>query len=403
MLSGMHVRRTVRLRLTALYGGLFCACGAALLAITYVLVRHFSGHVQQFTHDGPVQSAHSASGSGARLPPLPSLAQLQARAQAALVNQHNADLHQLLMWSLVALAVMAAVSIALGWLVAGRVLRPLRTMTITTRRISQDNLHQRLALAGPRDELRELADTINGLLARLETAFETQRRFVANAAHELRTPLARMRTALDVAVAKPDAAPPVMVLDRKVREGLDRADQLVEGFLALGRSEHGELPDRGEVSLDQVIAVALAEHEPERAARGIAVEQQISAASVTGSLTLLSRMVENVIDNGIRHNVPDGWLRLELRDHPDRARLTVESGGPPLDPDQVAALTQPFRRLSTERTGSDRGAGLGLSIVAAITAAHAGSLELHARDAGGLRVTINLPHSPSANGSGVAE
>lgn len=186
------MRPTVRLRLTALYGGLFCACGAGLLAITYVLVDHFSGHVQQLSHHTPVKTTTGGSGGG--LPPLPSLARFQARAQAALVNQHAKDLHQLLVWSLVALAVMAAVSIALGWMVAGRVLTPLRTMTATTRRITHDNLHQRLALDGPHDELRELADTIDGLLARLEVAFDAQQRFVANAAHELRTPLARIRT-----------------------------------------------------------------------------------------------------------------------------------------------------------------------------------------------------------------
>jgi hypothetical protein len=202
-------------------------------------------------------------------------------------------------WSLVALAVMTAVSIAVGWLVAGRVLAPLRTMTATTRRIPQDNLHQRLTLPGPRDELRELGDTIDGLLARLEAAFASQRRFVANAAHELRIPLARIRTALEAAVGKPGSvSPQVVALDRKVREGLDRANQLVDGFLELGRAEHGELPDRAAVALDQVIAAVIAEREP------------------------------------------------------DRARLTVESGGPTLDPCQVRELAQPFRRLGAERTGS---------------------------------------------------
>jgi hypothetical protein len=394
----VRLRRTVRLRLTVLYGGLFCSCGAGLLAITYLLVRHFSAHVQQLAHHGPVSSRRSGGGPSARLPPLPSLARLQARAQAALVNQHNSDLHQLLVWSLVALAVMTAASIAVGWLVAGRVLAPLRTMTATTRRISQDNLHQRLELPGPRDELRELGDTIDGLLTRLEAAFVSQRRFVANAAHELRTPLARIRTALDVAVGKPGSvSPQVVALDRKVRQGLDRADQLVDGFLELGQAEHGELPDRAAVALDQMIAAVLAEREPELAAKRITIDQRLNATTVSGSPTLLSRMVDNVIDNGVRHNITDGWLRIELRDQPDRARLTVESGGPTLDPCQVRELAQPFRRLGAERTGSDRGAGLGLSIVAAIVAAHTGTLKLDAREQGGLRVAIDIPHHGSIN------
>lgn len=395
----MGVRPTVRLRLTALYGGLFCACGAGLLAITYLLVDHFTGHVQQLARYAPAKTAQ-AGGSGGRLPPLPSLAALQARAQAALVSQHASDLHQLLVWSLVALAVMAAVSIALCWLVAGRVLAPLRTMTAATRRITRDDLHQRLALDGPRDELRELSDTIDGLLDRLEVAFDAQRLFVANAAHELRTPLARIRTALDVTVAKPDPPAQVMVLDRKVREGLDRADQLVEGFLVLGRAEHGDLPEREPVALDQVVVAALAEREAERAARQITIELRMDPATVSGSPTLLARMVENLIDNALRHNVPSGWLRIGLDARPDRVRLTLDNGGPPLDPVQVEQLTRPFRRLGSERTGSDRGAGLGLSIVTAIVAAHSGTLTLQARPDGGLHVTVDLPHDHSANDPG---
>ncbi len=372
---------------------MFCVCGAGLVAITYLLVRHFSGHVLQLTHHGPVSSSGTTGRPGARLPPLPSLARLQTRAQAALVSQHNRDLHELLVWSLVALAVMSAVAMAVGWLVARRVLAPLRTMTARTRRISQDNLHERLALAGPRDELYELGDTIDGLLARLEAAFAAQRRFVANAAHELRTPLARIRTALDVAIGKPEPPPAqVVALDHKIREGLDRADQLVDGFLELGRAEHGELPDRAAVALDQVIAAIVAEREPDIAAKRITIEQRLSATTLSGSPTLLSRMVDNVIDNGVRHNTPDGWLRIELQDQLDHARLTVESAGPPLDPSQVRELAQPFRRLGGDRTGSERGAGLGLSIVAAIVAAHTGTLKLDARQQGGLRVTIELPH-----------
>jgi signal transduction histidine kinase len=203
-----RLRRTVRLRLTLLYGGMFCVCGAALLAIAYLLTSHFSGTVLQVSHQAPARSARSASEPGAPLPALPSLARLERQAQHDLVAQHSSDLHQLLVWSLVALAVMGVVSLATGWIVAGRVLAPLRTMTARTRRISQDSLHERLALGGPADELRELGDTIDELLARLEAAFGAQRRFVASASHELRTPLTRIRTALDVALGKPSRPHP---------------------------------------------------------------------------------------------------------------------------------------------------------------------------------------------------
>jgi signal transduction histidine kinase len=350
--------RTVRVRLTLLYGGLFAACGATLLAITYVLVRHFTAHVQSLERRGPLTSTHDASGSGARLPPLPSLAALQRRAEHALVHQHSRDLHELLVWSIVALAVMIVASIALGWLVAGHVLRP------------------------------------------LQTALDAQRRFVANASHELRTPLTRIRTALDVAVGKPGPpVPEVVALDGKLREGLDRADALLESFLTLSRAEYGDVADYGDVRLDEVIRAALLDHAPEIAARRIDVRQELNAVVLTGSPTLIGRMVENVIDNGTRHNVPDGWMRIALDSTDGRARLTVESSGVALDPAQVGDLAQPFRRIGAERTGSERGSGLGLSIVAAIASAHAGTVELEARDGGGLRVVIELPRAPTQNGT----
>jgi signal transduction histidine kinase len=388
-------RRTVRLRLTLLYGGMFCVCGAALLLITYLLTSHFSGTVVQVSHQGPARSARSATELGAPLPALPSLARLEHQAQHDLVAQHGNDLHQLLVWSLVSLAVMGVVSLATGWMAAGRVLAPLRTMTARTRRISQDSLHERLALGGPADELRELGDTIDGLLARLEAAFCAQQRFVANASHELRTPLTRIRTALDVALGKPEPAPPQLVaLDQKIRAGLDRADRLMDGLLALGRAEHGELTDSAVLALHNLIDAVLEEHQAQIAARRITVERRLDPSWTTGSTTLLGRLVENVIDNGIRHNQAGGWMGVTLHDTEGRARLTVETGGPALDQALVDELAQPFRRLRSDRTGSVRGAGLGLSIVAAVATAHHGALTLHAREQGGLRVVIDLPLAP---------
>jgi signal transduction histidine kinase len=302
-------------------------------------------------------------------------------------------LRELLLQSGIALGLMSLVSIGLGWVVAGRVLRPVRTITAATRRISRDNLHERLALAGPEDELKELADTIDGLLARLERAFDAQRRFVANASHELRTPLAMMRTSLDVASGKPGPIPDELrALDGKLREGLDQADQLLESFLLLARAEHGSLREPTTVSLPDLVKAALEARQDAIRAASLAVDQTLAEARVRGSEALLARMVGNLLDNAIRHNQARGWIRIETEGDPDRVRLLVENGGQRLDPGDVAELAQPFRRLATERTASGNGSvGLGLSIVAAIADAHGGNLRLDARTDGGLRISIELP------------
>jgi signal transduction histidine kinase len=282
--------------------------------------------------------------------------------------------------------------------VAGRVLRPLREMTDTTRRISADNLHERLAMPGPRDELKDLADTIDGLLERLEGAFAAQRRFVANASHELRTPLATMRASLDVAVAKPDPVPPqTLALAGRLRIQLDQVDHLLEGLLTLARAQHGvqpqALPSPVTLALDDVVSAALAARGEAIAARRLTVRHVTGpqAAWVTGSQPLLRRMVDNIVDNAITHNQDAGWIQLTTHSEGTSAQLVVETGGQVFDQRQVDELGQPFRRLAADRTGSGAGAGLGLSIVAAIASAHGGTLTLRARDEGGLRVMIALP------------
>jgi signal transduction histidine kinase len=391
-------RRTVRLRLTLLYGSLFLVSGAVLLVITYLLVRHSTPHAV-FFGSLPVtniqgHAPHGLPNFPPSHPPIPRNApSLKQQISSQAVRQHAAELHQLLTQSGVALAIMTVVSIALGWLVAGRVLGPLQTMTASTRRISEDNLHQRLALQGPRDELKDLADTIDGLLGRLEAAFDAQRRFIANASHELRTPLAMMRTSLDVANGKPGRVPlQVIALGDKVREGLDQADRLLEGFLTLARAQHSAAADQTTVSLHETVSTAIQARRAAIDEMGIEVQQAIREVQVHGSETLLSRMVENVIDNAIKHNEPWGWIRIETHTHGDVARLVVESGGARLEESEVLELAQPFRRIGAERTSSENGVGLGLSIVAAIAVAHGGKLELNARPQGGLRVLIELPH-----------
>jgi signal transduction histidine kinase len=385
--------RTVRVRLTALYGILFVVSGALLLTIASgVLVVSSSKSVAV---PGP---------SGG--PPPTALGQAQAREQQlqeqvqALQSQITGQPGQgqlsreLFLAALVALAVMTVVSVALGWLVAGRALRPVRVMTAAARRISEENLDERLAVRGPKDELTELGDTIDGLLERLEIAFKAQRRFVANASHELRTPLTTMRAALDVALAKPEPAPPQTVaLAARLRTELDRIDRLLEAFLVLARAQHRSLPGQAVLPLDFVTAGALAGQATAISERRLTVrdDSDPGGAWVTGSQALICRMVENVIDNAISHNSDGGWIHITSGTENGRASLVVENGGPVLDQNQVSELSQPFRRIGGDRTGSDKGSGLGLSIVAAIAEAHGGTLDLQARPEGGLRVTLQLP------------
>ena len=386
--------RTVRTRLTILYGILFVLSGALLLTIASgVAVGRSSMEVAS-----PVPNSATGSALGqadARIRQLQAqIGQLQS--QAATQPNQNQLSHVLLISSLIALAVMTVISVGLGWLVAGRALRPVRQMTAAAQRISEDSLHERLAVQGPEDELKELGDTIDGLLERLEAAFSAQRRFVANASHELRTPLTTMRAALDVALAKPDPAPPQTVaLAGRLRIELDRIDRLLEAFLVLARAQHRALPGRAVIPLDYVVGAALSDQAAAIRAMHLTVQEpdSLGGAWVTGSQALITRMVENVIDNAVCHNAEGGWIRIVSRTTGGQACLIVENGGPLLDQQQVAALSEPFRRIGADRTGSDRGSGLGLSIVAAIAEAHGGSVDLQARSAGGLRVTISLPAS----------
>jgi len=412
-----HPQTTVRWRLTLLYGGMFLVCGTALLAVTYTLVSHgITGGVgiEQPPGPGGGNGGHDApvpGGGGPTLPP-PNLKMPRTPPAVLRVMESSAgqeflrlvetqqkveELHQLEIESAIALGIMAIVSGLLGWVVAGRVLRPLRTITATTQQISEDNLHRRLDLAGPRDELRTLAETIDNLLARLEAAFESQRRFVANASHELRTPLATMRAALDVVSAKPYlSASQVRALDASLREDLDQADRLLESFLVLARAQRGVLGEETAVSLAQVAGDALASRHEAIASKQIEVHSALAPASVEGSETLLERMVDNLLDNAVRHNQPCGLISVTCETDRETARLVVESDGSVLDGDAVGQLAEPFRRLAAQRTGSENGHGLGLSIVAAVATAHGGELRLYARERGGLGAEVILPAAPAA-------
>ncbi|MCM4076595.1 sensor histidine kinase [Paractinoplanes hotanensis] len=344
----------VRLRFTLLYGVLFLVSGAGLLAIVAAF------------------SVRASRPAGEPLDPA-ALQQIDAAAQA-----HN---RQLAVGVGVALLFMFLTSLLLGRAAAGRVLRPLRTITAATRRISADNLHSRLAVTGPADEVKDLADTIDDLLGRLEESFAAQRRFVADASHELRTPLATMRAAVDVASAKPAPPPEVVRLSGRVRTELDQLERLLEGLMVLARAQHGALDGRTPMAVRSLIPP------------GTPVEGDDFLT--VGNPVLLARMVSNVVDNAARHSRPGGWMRVVL----SPGALLIENDGPLLDPGEVATLGRPFRRLGVSRTGG-AGTGLGLAIASAVASAHGGSLSLQARPTGGLRVEIRLPPSTQPPQSG---
>jgi signal transduction histidine kinase len=390
-------RRTVRLKLTLLYGALFLASGAALLAITYVLVEHrlpvAMSTQGQVTGGSSVKEFCAINGtpsSGTATFPVGGCASLLATAN----QERNAALNQLLEESGIALAIMAVVSIGLGWLVAGRVLRPLRTMTSAARRISARNLHQRLALHGPDDELSELGKTFNGLLARLERSFAAQRQFVANASHELRTPLARQRTLVEVALRDPSPTVGSLqaVCERVLATG-EEQERLIETLLTLARSQRGL--DRCEpLDLAAVAGAAAAAGEAGAQARGLRVHSTLAEAPALGDLRLAERLVANLVDNAVRHNVPGGWIEVVTGLREGRALLSVANTGPEIPPEKVDLLFQPFGRLE-DRVGRD-GLGLGLSIVTAIAAAHEADLRARPLPGGGLEVEVHFPRPPAA-------
>jgi hypothetical protein len=365
---------TVGARFTVLYALVFLVSGIGLLGVTFLLAGSSVSNVAP-GNNPPIQSGPDAAQERIR--------ELQDQL-AVMQTQQN---RQLLAASLIALILMALISPVLGRVLARRVLRPLRHITTATRRISADSLDRRLAVDGPTDEVKELADTIDELLERLEASFAAQRRFVANASHELRTPLTTVRAALDVAVAKPDPAASTVALADRVRPQLDRVEHLLDGLLVLARAQHGAFADDAAVDLHDLVREALRERDAD--ARALRVTVDVPEETVVrGSPALLTRLVGNVIDNAVTHNENGGWIEIVGSVTGPEAVLVVETGGRILDQGEVDRLAQPFERLGGSRVGSS---GLGLSIVAAVAAAHGGRLVLHARAAGGLRVTVTLP------------
>jgi two-component system sensor histidine kinase VanS len=369
-----------------LYSGLFLVSGFALLAATYLIFRGSTG-VDLIVPSGPLH--HRASTN-------PEVLRQVRRMFATSVARNRHHLHEGLIQSGIALAIMTVVSVALGWLVAGRVLRPLRTMTATTRQISERNLNERLALSGPRDELKDLADTVDGLLARLEAHVVEQQRFAANASHELRTPLAITQTLLDVARNDPNRDDGDLI-DR-LHEVNTRAIDLTEALLLLSRVDQRSFT-REHVDLSLMAEQATETLLPLAEERGVTIETSGAVTPTIGSRALLLQMTTNLVQNAIVHNLPaHGTVWVTTGVHPEGAVLTVENTAETLTPQLVSTLVEPFQRGTERRRTGHTGVGLGLAIVKSITEAHDGTLTLTPRAAGGLCVTVQLPATPPHNG-----
>ncbi|HEX4035444.1 MAG TPA: ATP-binding protein [Solirubrobacteraceae bacterium] len=425
---GTVPRRTIRLRLTAIYAGLFLACGAALLAINYGLVsgRLTTDYFTKITISAgkeaevflqrqgvlstggaavtsPIpEGASGAKGteagggfSGAATPfngggPTPDV-QLPSRGvvRASAIAASNGVLATLLIESGIALAIMALLAAVLGWVMAGRALRPLRAITAAAREISASSLHRRLALAGPDDELRQLGLTFDALLERLETAFSAQRQFAANVSHELRTPLTYERALIEVALGDPDASNERLrtVLDQLRASGAHQ-ERLIEALLVLSRSQRG-LDQHESVDLAAVATAAVDAVD----AGGLALEHVLTPAFTNGDPRLIERLAANLLNNAAEHNRPGGHIEVTTRTVEGHAILRVTNSGPKIRADDLDRLFEPFQRLGGARTstGDGLGLGLGLSIVKAIADAHGATIKTALPDDGGLSIEISFP------------
>jgi signal transduction histidine kinase len=397
---GPHLRRrSARFRLTTLYCCGFFPSGVVLCVITYVVivVTQRPADIAQLNYRATTKQG-SVTGSPASHGATTSSA--LGGATVTLPGHIVLDPREFLVGSCIVLLAMIAASVLLGWFIAGRVLQPLQVMTATTRQISERNLHERLALAGPDDELKSLGDTIDGLLARLETAFDSQRRFVANASHELRTPLMLSQTTLQVALADSDITLDSLraACQEAILAGKDQA-QLIDALLTLARSQRG-LENPEPVDLWAIVNDVLDAHEASAVARGLEVRTALDEAAVSGDARLIYRLVSNLVDNAIRYNTTNGRVEVSLRASAAGVTLTVANTGPPVPPDQVHRLLEPFQRAAPDRTANPNGLGLGLSIVTQIAEVHEANLDVYPRFGGGLTVIV---HFAAAQRSGPNE
>jgi signal transduction histidine kinase len=385
-------RITLRARLTLIYGGLFLVAGVVLLGATYALfnqqlsrsAQKVVAQIDRHSNGEEVeQRLRVQTGTGETLT-LP-------EAQEWMLDQQrqvrDAATTSLLTQGAIALVVVGGAAAGFGWLVAGRVLAPLHQVTDTARRISMApaadrGLHERIALHGPDDEVKDLADTFDTMVERLDRSFDGQRRFVANASHELRTPLTLGRSLVEMAMHRKSASEDVKRLGEHLLEINSRHERLIAGLLVLARSEN-EMTERFPVDLADVVTHVVSQFDHP-------VELSAAEAYTSGDALLLERMVHNLVENAVRYNEPEGWVSVSSRTRGDRVEVSVGNTGPAIPPYEVPTLFEPFRRLS-DRLGSTKGAGLGLSIVRSVARAHGGDATATARTGGGLVVTVTLP------------
>jgi signal transduction histidine kinase len=377
-------RSTIRVRLTLLYAGAFFLAGAVLVAFMYLYLG------RSLDHQLSGRAAASEQLRSHEVPP-DLASQLQTQSQ----RDREDTLRAMLIASLVALGVIGVAAGGFGWLLAGQALRPLQDITATARRVADRSLHERIALDGPQDEIKDLADTFDAMLERLDRAFDSQRRFVANASHELRTPLAINRTLIEVALDDPQAGESLRQLGTALLAVNQRHERLIDGLLTLASSEE-RLSTHSPVDLAEVLRRIVTESQAAAREAGVEIRSALASAPVAGDPALLERLAQNLIDNAIRYNVAErGWVAVTSGLEDGNAQLTVENSGPTVPTYEIPSLFEPFRRLaSTERravVGGNHGAGLGLSIVRSVAQAHGGDVHAVPRRDGGLTVHVRLP------------
>lgn len=398
---------TVRLKLTLWYGSLFFLAGVLLITVNFLMVRDSlvpaqdkvrayveelfgleSGILEPSRNNPAIRDGRGEIWiqiDGETVPV--SMPALLAEAQEQLRDE---ALRQLWIWSLIALGIMTVLTFSSAWWLAGRMLRPLNAITSTARRLSGSTLHERIALKGPHDELKDLADTFDAMLGRLDEAFTAQKEFVANASHELRTPLTIVRTEIDVALADPDiSSTELQEMGAAVTEAVDRSERLIDGLLVLARAD--EAPVMTELDLAEVAREEVSSRSMEADGRGLRLELDLRPAPVLGERALLERMVTNLLSNAVNHNVDGGWFSVKTWSSGDLAFLEVANGGPVIDPEETEHLFERFYRPDRSRSRKTGGFGLGLSIVKSVVTAHVGEVQLEAPGEGGLKVTVSLP------------